>query len=85
MISLFAKPKTEIDNPFPPLTCQSRRSFSAPGSRAEKLHLLSQTMIIVNKNSFTLPLLPLQKGKQEPKDGIAEKDRVFVRLRESID
>ena len=37
-------------------------------------------MIIVNKNSFTLPLLPLQKQKQAPKDGIAEKDRVFVRL-----
>ena len=42
-------------------------------------------MIIVNKNSFTLPLLPLQKGKQAPKDGIAEKDRVFVRLHESND
>ena len=27
LISLFAKPKTEIDNPFPPLTCQSRRLF----------------------------------------------------------
>ena len=37
-------------------------------------------MITVNKNSFTLPLLPLQKGKQAPKDGIAEKDRVLVRL-----
>ena len=37
-------------------------------------------MIFVNKNSFTLPLLPLQKGKQAPKDGIAEKDRVLVRL-----
>ena len=27
LISLFAKPKTEIDHPFPPLTCQSRRLF----------------------------------------------------------
>ena len=42
-------------------------------------------MIIVNKNSFTLPLLPLKKGKQAPKDGIAEKDRVFFRLHESND
>ena len=42
-------------------------------------------MIIVNKNSFTLPLLPLQKGKQAPKDGIAEKDRVLVRLYGSND
>ena len=42
-------------------------------------------MIIVNNNSFTLPLLPLQKGKQAPQDGIAEKDRVFVRLHESND
>ena len=42
-------------------------------------------MIIVNKNSFTLPLLPLKKGKQALKDGIAEKDRVFFRLHESND
>ena len=42
-------------------------------------------MTIVNKNSFTLPLLPLQKGKQAPKDGIAEKGRVLVRLHESND
>ena len=27
LISLFAKPKTEIDNPFPPLTYQSSRLF----------------------------------------------------------
>ena len=42
-------------------------------------------MIIVNKNSFTLPLLLLQKDKQAPKDGIAEKDSVFVRLHGSND
>ena len=42
-------------------------------------------MIIVNKNSLTLSFLPLQKGKQAPKDSIAEKDRVFVRLHESND
>ena len=27
LISLFAKPKTEIDNPSPPLACQGRRLF----------------------------------------------------------
>ena len=27
LISLFAKPKTEIDNPSSPLACQSRRLF----------------------------------------------------------